>query len=46
VSCASSKDCVAVGAKGGIDIIPPIRATALAEHWNGARWSVMTTPRP
>jgi hypothetical protein len=36
VSCASVKDCTAVGRGTG--------PTALAEHWNGKRWFVQPTP--
>jgi hypothetical protein len=42
VSCLAANRCVAVGfyrTSGGADV-------PFAEHWNGASWSVQTTPRP
>jgi hypothetical protein len=37
VSCATETDCVAVGGPG---------AGPLAEHWDGANWTVQPTPKP
>jgi hypothetical protein len=37
VSCVTETDCVAVGGPG---------AGALAEHWDGAKWTVQPTPKP
>ena len=45
VSCSAPTACIAVGA---FDVLPPggqLNST-LAERWNGARWSVLPTPRP
>jgi hypothetical protein len=43
VSCASSRDCVAVGFSG--DATGTV-GTPLAERWNGAGWRVQSTPLP
>jgi hypothetical protein len=43
VSCTSASDCVAVGAyetPGGAEWV------ALAERWDGTRWSILPTPNP
>lgn len=37
VSCPRPDDCIAVGARGGVQ-------GTLAEHWNGKTWSVQPTP--
>jgi hypothetical protein len=39
VSCPSATDCTAVGRKAGQDAM-------LAERWDGANWTVQTTPHP
>lgn len=42
VSCASQKSCTSVGAvrePGGQEVV-------LAEHWNGASWSIQPVPSP
>lgn len=43
VSCASSVSCMAVGA---IANDPRTRDRALAERWNGTKWSVVHLPEP
>jgi hypothetical protein len=43
VSCASSRDCVAVGFSGNAT---GTVGTPLAERWNGAGWRVQQTPLP
>ena len=43
VSCASSRDCVAVGFSGNAT---GTVGTPLAERWNGAGWRVESTPLP
>ncbi len=42
VSCAARTACTAVGTALG----EPFGGSALAEHWNGARWSIQHPPRP
>ena len=41
ISCTGPKSCFAVGGYAG-----NTSGGALAEHWNGARWSVVKTPQP
>jgi hypothetical protein len=45
ISCQAPKACTAVGysAKGGVS---GGKITTLAEHWNGASWSIEPTPNP
>jgi hypothetical protein len=40
VSCVGPASCTAVGLESGA------KTGALAEHWNGSRWAVQTTPDP
>jgi hypothetical protein len=40
VACSTAASCSAVGLQSGA------KTGALAEHWNGARWAVQTTPDP
>jgi hypothetical protein len=42
VSCAAPADCVAVGSAED----PAGNTMPLAEHWNGASWSIEVTPHP
>ena len=42
VACTSSSACMAVGSSATTAGAP----RALAERWNGARWSIQTTPSP
>ncbi len=45
VACVSSSDCWAVGSYTPQGL--PVEDTqALAEHWNGTAWSIVTTPIP
>ncbi len=45
VACVSSSDCWAVGSYTPQGF--PVEDTqALAEHWNGTAWSIVTTPNP
>ena len=41
VSCSSATSCTAVGDNN----ISDSRSDTLAEHWNGAKWSVQATPQ-
>lgn len=41
ISCSSARSCMAVGTSNPSTDI----TRALAEHWNGARWSILPTPR-
>ena len=41
VSCPSAKSCFAVGSYKS-----PRNYKTLVEHWNGTKWSVMTSPNP
>jgi hypothetical protein len=43
VSCTTAADCWAVGSTGGQNGNPELNE---ALHWNGARWSVASTPEP
>jgi hypothetical protein len=43
VSCASAKNCMAVGGRLGTRKGP---GSSLAERWNGKKWSVVATPEP
>lgn len=43
VSCASPRDCIAVGYSGNST---GTAGAPLAEHWNGAGWLVKATPLP
>ena len=43
VSCASKRDCVAVGFQDRSVTNDPV---ALVEHWNGSTWSIEQTPTP
>jgi len=43
VNCPTTSDCIAVGRTYATASSP---ASTLAEEWNGATWSVMTTPNP
>jgi hypothetical protein len=45
VSCESRHACMAVGDSGWGSGFNSVRIT-LAEHWNGAQWSVQPTPNP
>jgi hypothetical protein len=40
VSCSAPRACTGVGLQSGA------RTGALAEHWDGSRWTVQTTPDP
>src|SRR4029079_11085749 len=42
VSCPSTTSCYAVG----YYFNGSVTNTILVEHWNGTRWSVMTSPNP
>jgi hypothetical protein len=42
VSCGSATSCVAVGDTAAS---PSSAPTALAEHWNGTRWTITRTPK-
>lgn len=44
VSCAAVTSCNAVGSYG--TPVGPVHHHLLAEHWNGARWSVVAMPSP
>jgi len=47
VSCATPTDCSAVGDAGsesGDSLITEISSEPLAEHWNGASWSIVGEP--
>jgi len=41
VSCPAASNCMAVG-----DFLGLGNGMALAEPWNGTRWSIVTTPQP
>ncbi len=43
INCTSATDCWAVGASAGTSILPGVNE---ALHWNGSKWSVVTTPNP
>ncbi len=43
VSCPSATDCTAVGSQTSSDTEVDL---SLAEHWDGAGWSVQSTPNP
>ena len=43
ITCSSATDCWAVGDSGGEAGKPEINQ---ALHWNGARWSKISTPNP
>ena len=43
VSCTSARACTATGDSAANDFSPPV---ALAEVWDGTRWSLQTTPNP
>jgi hypothetical protein len=42
IACTSSSSCLAAGA---LDY-PPNQQQPLAEHWDGAHWTILSTPKP
>jgi hypothetical protein len=44
ITCSADRDCWAVGQAGHSTSGKPVTDTAL--HWNGTKWSLVTTPNP